>query len=310
LAFHASETIPYYEVGPGLIRATKKAMFGAQSYLWDSKNQCVLFDQPEYSYPFIVQIPLIQFPPSFQNKVYIVHYQLIAIVDTKNHGRIQANKPLKYMPFIETNLLKSPVFITEKNSDLEASVCLYANKYTPGDKVRFHLSVNNISKRKGSNFITVNLLMKQVVHISAFDDIPDFTTIVASTSTKLLLIETEQANHYTSEADLSLPLDADITPTLDYGKLASISYFLHINIEKYGKLGGILNYKLQLKDIPITIGTLGNGIRSSDEMKVYSDIETNAELSPKFLKAVEYEDALPVYEASRLPSYKLAFEST
>ncbi|KAI8889071.1 hypothetical protein K501DRAFT_239372 [Backusella circina FSU 941] len=310
LAFHASEAIPYFEVGPGLIRATKKAIFGVQSYLWECKNQCTLFDQPEYNYPFIIQIPLIQFPPSFKHEVYVVQYQLIAIVDMRDRGRIQTSIPLRYMPFIETNLLKSPALITEKRNDLEANLRLIANKFLPGDKVNIHLSVNNISKRKGPHFITVNIKMKQVLHISAFDDIPDSTTVVASTSTKLLLIETEQAHHYKSEATLSLPLSDEMTPTLDYGNLSSISYYLDVNIEKGGKLGGILNYKLQLKDIPITIGTLGNGIRSSDEINIYSDVENSTELAPKFLKAAEYEDALPVYESSRLPSYEFVLEST
>jgi hypothetical protein len=112
-----------------------------------------------------------------------------------------------------------------------------------------------------------------------------------------------------STFDISLPIPVETTPSFSYSPIFSIGYQLQISI-KQKKIWSAL---LELPDIPITIGTLGYGIRSSQELKVYSAFKsvfdqgqdnTDTLPVPRYLQVVEYEDCLPPYEDQRLPLYE------
>lgn len=74
------------------------------------------------------------------------------------------------------------------------------------------------------------------------------------------------------------------------------------------KLLGLRSTAISVFETPIIIGTMGRGIRVGDELRKYSEFDVdkdsdNSMPTPHFMKNVEYEDSLPKYEASRLPSY-------
>lgn len=319
LAFYAVETIPPFELSPGVLRTIKKTLFSVQQVLWDSNHQTLKLDtDTEYSFPFTIQMPMVQFPPSMNHDFYRCRFQLIAFIDTpssmaKLTDPIRTDVSIISMPYVETSLLKSPFSIESSKGHLSAKAKMGAYEFIPGETIPISLNVRN-NKPAPSNgslqYVTAHIKLVQTLHIVVFDDMNDQITTVANASHKLLMINLLSSKGSYCHADLELKLPADITPSYDYGNLVQVSYKLHISIDQKGPMGGIWNYSVNMNEVPITIGTLGYGIKSSNELKIYSMFESGPSSSkpmplPKFMKAIEYEDALPLYDASRLPSYEL-----
>ncbi|KAI7907508.1 uncharacterized protein BX663DRAFT_491129 [Cokeromyces recurvatus] len=325
LVFHAFETILPFDISPGIIRATKENIFCVQHILWESNEQALTLNKrSEYSFPFIVQMPLIQFPPSVNHPNYQCDYQIIAILDTPSSLLKGTSQPIRtftsilYMPFIDTTLLKSPFMAEAQKGPLSVKVRMHTCDYVPNDSLSLYIRVDSsnnktslkkrISGTESLSYVSIKLKLIQIMHVVAFDDISDQTRVITTKTHKLLLINTldNQQSSY-CEADLKLAIPADITPSYDYGRLVRFSYRLQINVEQKRLFGGIWNYNVRLNDIPITIGTLGYGIKSSSDLEAYSVFQqegSDTNLKPKFIKVIEYEDALPIYDPSQLPSYE------
>lgn len=318
LAFYAVENIPPFDLSPGVLRTIKKTLFSIQHVLWDSNHQTLKLDtNADYSFPFTIQMPMVQFPPSMNHEFYRCTFQLIAFIDTpssmaKLTDPIRTDVSIIYMPYVETSLLKLPLSMKSSKGHLSAKIKMGACEFIPGETIPISLNVEN-NKPAPSNdslqYVTAYLKLVQTLHIVAFDDMNDQIKTVANASHKLLMINLLSSKGSYCHADLELKLPADIAPSYDYGNLVQISYKLHISIEQKGPMGGIWNYNVKMNEVPITMGTLGYGIKSSNELKIYSMFESGPLSSkpmplPKFMKAIEYEDALPLYDASRLPSYE------
>jgi hypothetical protein len=109
----------------------------------------------------------------------------------------------------------------------------------------------------------------------------------------------------TYSAPLELDLPDNLVPTFTYSSLASVTYRLKLSVKRKGPLS--MWAQEVTKDWPLTVGTLGAGLRSSPGLMVYSALDSthdSEQYRPKFMKAVEYEDALPLYEPDRLPDYQ------
>jgi hypothetical protein len=318
LAFYAIEIIPPFDVAPGVMRTARKTLFSIQQTLWDSKQRTLTLDKKcNYTFPFTIQMPMVQFPPSIDDTVYRCNFHLIALLDTPSLGKnfpiIKTDVPVVCMPFVETSLLKTPMMLSAQKGDLSAHVRMGAQEFVPGDVIPLTLHVDNKSggsKKTSLQYVTVHLKLIQTLTVIAFDDVAEQIKPVATATQKLLLLNS--ANGSYCDADLTLKLPADITPSYGYGKLVQISYKLQVTVEQKGPMGGIWNYIVRMDDIHITIGTLGYGIRTSNELKLYSDFDDSSSAAsdkpsamplPKFMKAIEYEDALPLYDASKLPEY-------
>ncbi|KAI9260400.1 hypothetical protein EDC94DRAFT_611047 [Helicostylum pulchrum] len=311
LAFYAIETIPPFDISPGVMRSVQKTLFSIQSVLWDSKRILNLSPKTNHVFPFTIQMPMVQFPPSVDHSTYKCCFQLIALLDTPTTldcTTIKEEVPILCMPFVETSLLKTPNFWTAKKGDLSAELRMVAQEFVPGDNISITLHVNAASKKKSTNslqYVTVHIKLIQTLTVSAFDDVPDQQKTVAAVSSKLLLINSLDGRGTYCDGDLNLKLPYDLCPSYNYSKLANISYRLQVTVEQKGPMGGIWNYSVSVDDISITVGTLGYGIRTSNELKLYSEESTSSRImSPQFMKAIEYEDALPLYDASKLPDYE------
>jgi hypothetical protein len=318
LVFHAVETIPPFDIAPGVLRTARNAIFTVQQSLWESKNRTLKLDpNDDYSFPFTIQMPMVQLPPTIDHAFYRCNFKLIAQIDTttslaKNTEPIRAEQSVVCMPFVETSLLKSSLQLQAQKGHLSVRVNMNAQEFVPNELVpiRLHLECNNRKANSNSfQYITVHLKLIQTLHIIAFDDIGDQIKTVASVSQKLPLIPSSNTSGTSCDADFTLKLPADITPSYNYGKLVRISYMLRINAEQKGPMGGIWSYSVATDDIPITIGTLGYGIRSSNEIQNYTSFEQGSTTKPsmplpKFMKAIEYEDALPLYDSTKLPDYE------
>ncbi|KAG0166124.1 hypothetical protein DFQ28_004913 [Apophysomyces sp. BC1034] len=283
LVFHASESTFQHEY--------REQFFGTQRILWENKTSDGVLGEPSYRFYFTIQMPLVQFPPSMLDEQYRCAFKLTAHLDLPNGRSIQAQKPVLYMPFIETSLLKTPLELKDTSHNTTVSFKVCALDYVPGDvltgTLKFESEATEVSM-KLHRISTLNHGKQQ------------YTGVVASSVHKL----------YNARTEITLDLPQDLTPSFSYGRVMSVAYKLSVKVERKGALRS----KQWTFDLPITIGTLGYGIRASDELQLYTSFrrvfDTNSSNSsdpllpvPRFMRAIEYEESLPVYESDRLPSY-------
>ncbi|KAI8384018.1 hypothetical protein BD560DRAFT_486825 [Blakeslea trispora] len=323
LAFYAIETIPPFNITAAVLRNARKTLFSTQRILWESTDQVLQLDRDtDYSFPFTIQMPMIQFPPSMDNPTYQCLFQLIAIADTplsleNKTMPIRTEIPVICMPFIETNLLKTPLLLESHKGHMSAKLKMTAEEFVPSSPIQIQLHVACQQKKKKSSLqhVSVQLKLIQNLRFLILDGIPDQTKTITSVTHKLPLTgsthyeDSMKLNNLYCDADLSLLIPPSTTPSCAYSQFVRIDYMLQVSIEQKGPMGGIWNYSVAFQDIPLVIGTLGYGIRTSSEIKMYSEYsESNpnkpsAMPVPKFMKDIEYEDALPVYDSYKLPDY-------
>ncbi|KAI8971573.1 hypothetical protein BDF20DRAFT_885152 [Mycotypha africana] len=346
LSFRAYECIPPFEISPGVLRKARSNLFAVQRTLWSAKcdGAAKKFEaNSEYTFPFTIQMALLQLPPSANHPAYQCKYQLVASLETSKENdaqsaintSVQCSKDVLYMPYIETKLLKKPILLEARRGHLSVHAEISSFDYVPNDTIPITMSVSSFKMDRKSPFkyVTIQAKLVRVVQVIAFEGIKDHVETVKVNLHKMLLISCPAENHsndiqntpchnndqhlYCCKATISLHIPADVTPNVDYGRLAQIRYKLQLSVQQKGPMGGIWNYNTKLEDIPLNIGTLGYGIGVSPDLKFYSkyypapasSYQSNRNVpnshmpTPMFMKAIEYEDALPLYEPHRLPTY-------
>ncbi|KAI9498473.1 hypothetical protein BDB00DRAFT_867621 [Zychaea mexicana] len=331
IVFHASETltgVPNADAYSVDGRYRHEQFFGSQRILWTSKDK-PLENGTELS--FTIQLPMVQFPPSIEiANFYACRFRLSTFLegpticssnsdnyaaDSSSRHRpliAKAQCPVVYVPQIETRASKeasNQQQQTRRPFTLEAvdkqqrnfKLQLDALDYIAGD------TIQPLIYQPPAYRISMKLLQVFTIHAGKQKT---FTRPIAeSTNTQLLEIPDESI------------------PSFTYGRLVSVSYKLRVSFHSR-EIGLSSRLLLPLKsssssavvsfpDIPIRIGTLGYGIRSSDELQIYTAFQTifrhkqqntNNNMPPlpipRYVSSVGYKDTLPLYENYQLPSYQ------
>ncbi|CAO3612247.1 unnamed protein product [Cunninghamella echinulata] len=319
LVFQGVESLPPFDVSPGVVRGKKNALFGVQQTLWESKDGSPMLDANTYHYSFTLQLPNVQYPPSVRNDYYACNYKLIAVAELQSqNGSYETlfinEEPVLYMPYVETRPLKQPSLVQQQQqqSDLTVFTKFQSFDYVVGDSIIGSIQVNSfINSNSNQN---VSTLMKKSIEVSLrvyqttknllFDDVTGSTCLVAYNNYKLYPVSTTTIDKkksklsYSSNIELDLPFD--LPPTFTYSSLASMTYKLCINVKRKGPLSMWAD-EVNM-EYPLTMGTLGYGVRSSPDLQVYTLVDKTI-VRPTFMKSLEYEDALPVYTSDKLPTY-------
>lgn len=298
-----------------LVPLIKNPFFGMQQTLWQRTRDDCLLTESHYQFPFTIQMPMIQFPPSMDHALYQCKFDLSAklIRTTFTLPTVLTQRTISYMPFIETSLLKQPNIEEGCHNGLYASAQLHSLAYVPGDSIPITVvtSRRHINKKKKMedqpaevNSVLLELCEKvELVQSRAVS----ITRIVASTlykadtkGHKYSMINTLSGRG--AEYQVALPLPVDLTPSINYSKVVRVSYTLRIKIKssQCSLMGSFFNSVVDM-ELPLKIGTLGYGIRASQDLQVYY---VDTENSPRFLRSLEYEESLPLYESGRLPTYQ------
>lgn len=339
LLFQATEAMLNHDLGPGVQRSHTSKLFGVATNLWEKGQDNELQPMATYKFLFTIQMPMVQFPPSVEHQYYRCSYKLTAYLDPSlayKEVPVMAHTCVNYIPLIETKLLKSPLTLTDVKRrmilqdlrlNISASVKLYAVEYVAGDMIQATIRVTDMHRNKNKNrSLTLNDLSvtMSVFQISKFnsDDKPILNKLVA-TRTHILKNNRQRVDNTQDDTSqihqVQLELDESLPPSMEFSEIMSLSYKLVISVHKTivttkknnKKLLNVKNLllpwtnDLHIFEQPIIIGTMGRGIRMGDELDVYSKYKRtdNPIPHPKFLQTVEYEDALPLYDPSRLPSY-------
>ncbi|KAI9277850.1 hypothetical protein BY458DRAFT_432540 [Sporodiniella umbellata] len=295
LIFHASESIQNSFLPKPLIR---QQLFGTQSILWRKADKEI---DGEAAFPFIVQIPMVQFPPSANvssqgNMVaYQTRFTLSAFLDTESSPILEAHKTILYRPFLETHRLKVPQSV----SNAKIHSLLKATDYLPGDTI--HLTLSTPAQ---------TTLLIQLIQTQIWKKTPDFVH-PGNTERTYESVLSQQSVMMTPghEETRSIAIPIDAIPSFDYSALFSVRY--HLKVSTGHK--SLWASHTSLPPIPVHLGTLTYGIRSPKDIQLYTNYkpafasqpDPRPSLpTPRFLDVIDYEESLPMYERSRLPAYE------
>lgn len=308
LHFKGIESLLTYDVGPGIIRTQTNTLFRVRSTLWQKQDENdSLCSDIKYKFLFTLQMPMVQYPPSIDHNLYRCSYKLSAYLDPSlGYGEIpvMAQSQINYIPLIETRLLKAPLYlesVKRKQQKPLFSVKLYSTEYVSGDMLRFAICNTTPGHPSLNTSTTVHATLYRIF---SFHDkeVPTVTEIMASQLFHLNVKDLKE------ETWLSFKIHDDTVPTVTFSTILSITYKLKIKIgslnQGSNKIKKLMAWPSSTSscsfETPITIGSMGLGVRVVEELRLYGSIHIP---SPKFIKNLEHEDVLPKYEPSRLPSY-------
>ncbi|ORY94903.1 hypothetical protein BCR43DRAFT_494785 [Syncephalastrum racemosum] len=289
LIFQGTERPTPIESGPGVVeRRPITTLFAVQQILWKSDGTA---SHPS-TFPFTIQMPMVQYPPAIDHPLYKCSFSLIAFLDGVD-GKVIASchRPVLYQPFLETTMLKSP-YVQPINDAL--ALQLDALDYCPGETITVRVR-HKACLRQPPPAMTVLLELVQIGTVVAYQQghglTPKLTDVIASSTTPILL-DTKS----TASCSLSIPVQAP--PSLTFSQTFHISYQLRVTLKKKQ----LLSSRIATFELPITLGTLGYGVRAADSLQLYTLVDYKS-VTPIFMRAIEYNDTLPAYDPARLPSY-------
>ena len=293
----------------------KNPFFSMQQTLWQRTRDDCLLSEDHYQFPFTIQMPMIQFPPSMDHALYQCKFDLVAklIRTTFTLPTVMSQKTINYMPFIETSSLKQPTIKEKFDTGLDVSAQLHSLDYVPGDSIPITITTsrrysrNKIKQDQPAEINSISLELCETVTllqnraVSATRVVASHVYKPSTKGHKYALVKTK--NGRGAEHQVNLPVPVHLTPTIDYSRTVKVAYTLKIKVKGNPStfvVGSLLNSKVDM-EFPMKIGTLGYGIRASQDLRLYYFDSENS--FPRFLRSLEYEESLPLYDANKLPTY-------
>lgn len=340
--FQGVEAMLTYDVGPGIIRTSSNQLFGVRHTLWKKlDDDDGLHAMTTYKFLFTIQMPFVQFPPSMHHDYYRCTYKLSAFLDPSlGYGEVpvMSQRCINYIPLTETRLLKTPLYLKDQKSKRKqvpspnmplVTVKLHSVEYLSGDTIQAAICPKFTETNSSCSIYDYNVTMN-LYQISTFsaDSVPILSQLV---DTKSHHVEVQQDinSSKSSEFRVGLKLKEDLPPSFEYSKIMTLTYKLKVKVYiKRRKASFSLTTAMQSKtnegskklkemmstlpwpstamstfETDIVVGTLSRGVRAGDDLQDYTSFRASQVPIPKFMKHIEYEDELPRYESTRLPSY-------
>jgi hypothetical protein len=257
--------------------AAMSGMFLEQTPFFAVRTMLVGKDRPSeittgtHRYPFAIQLPMVNYPPSFEHHLCKCSFRLVAVLQVENQPRRYCERQIRYIPYIETSPLKSHHTVTSQ----KCTITLPSLSYVPSDNI----PISYDSSQHALSAISVKLCRR-------------LSYGMAGTINRM--------DEFVYQTDT---LPDNLTPSIDYSDFMSMSYTLEISVKRNKLLGTAVHLK-----VPITIGTMGPGIRTPTELKTYRVAQpgtpSTRNTTPAFVPRIEYEDCLPEYDDCRLPTYQ------
>ncbi|KAH8549011.1 hypothetical protein BGW37DRAFT_162255 [Umbelopsis sp. PMI_123] len=262
-----------------------RPIFAVRSVLF-GKEQAQDIQIGDHQYPFAIQLPMVNYPPSFVHQMCSCSFRLIAIMESCNNHRKYSEQSIRYIPYIETSPLKNTYTLNAHGG----TISIPSLSYLQADTIPIRY------QSKNSPIVSVSVRLRR--RLSYGDDgVEDhLVETLSQDETKLTTMDTYNGIMY-----FNLP--ESIIPTIDYSSWMSITYTLEVTIKRQKILGPAAHFT-----VPLTIGTMGPGIRTPSDLKPYtqSQHEENSgrRVVPCFVQRIEYEDCLPEYASYKLPNYQ------
>ncbi|GAN08949.1 hypothetical protein MAM1_0233c08469 [Mucor ambiguus] len=341
--FQGVEAMLAYDVGPGVIRTSSNQLFGVRHTLWKKlDDDDGLNAMTTYKFLFTVQMPYVQFPPSMQHDYYRCTYKLSAFLDPSlGYGEVpvMSQRSINYIPLTETRLLKAPLYLKDQKSRRKqvpspnnmpsATVKLHSVEYLSGDTIQATVCPKFTESNSSCNVYDYHVTMN-LYQISSFsaDSVPILSQLV-DTKSHHVEVQQDKNGNKSTEFCVGLKLKEDLPPSFEYSKIMTLTYKLKVKVYiKKRKTSFSLTAAMQSKptegskklkemmttlpwpstamytfEAAIVVGTMSRGVRAGEDLQDYASFRASEVPIPRFIKHIEYEDELPRYESTRLPSY-------
>lgn len=263
----------------------------------------------EHNFPFVCQMPVINFPPTFHHHLIATAFNMIVSVEKayENLPILSKPVPVYFQPIVETIPIKILHAFTEETkitNHVSAHVSVPRLAYNIYDKnqsipvtIQFHshhqehIHISQLRvyiKRYYS--INYKTFSRNEATVVAHYDHPRAPTTCPSTVTM----------------KLDLPAQEELPATLTYSPHLTVEYKLVVSVKiRHGPI----HVKKKLFEMPIIFGTLPAGTRAPRQLESYSNILENRSAihsKPTFLRPEpksEEEECLPAYDDTLPPAY-------
>lgn len=310
-------------------------LFAIRTILW-GKSSCQndlwpLIESGEHLFPFMCEIPMVNYPPTFRHHLASCEFELLASLERPALRPFQTvPHQIRYEPFIESKSMKLPNIYQEKlRLDNTHNVvvtllkgCDYNILDSRTETMKVQLSVINLQKGKQHQDNNATLFN----HLEAFVKREvDVTHSSYHRSDTMVMTHVEQSkfgvgNHRgarTYYINIPIPIEISkknnptilknfsvlgMTTTTNFSKHIKIEYKLYITAKVRH---GLMWTKRQLFCIPLHFGTVAPGQQLPSTLVSYRDpsvtSDTTLSTKPKFIRPPNLEEQLPAYDEEPSP---------
>ncbi|KAI8636720.1 hypothetical protein BD408DRAFT_425678 [Parasitella parasitica] len=334
LVFKGAERIHSDAIG-NAHRKRGECLFAIRTVLW-GKSSCQgrlwpLLESGEHLFPFVCEIPMINYPPTFRHHLASCEFELLASLERPALRPFQTVPcRIRYEPFIELKSAKRPSIYQEKiRLDSTRNVvvtlvkgCDYNILDSRTETMKIQLSIDNLLKDKpfqDNNINHIEAFVKREVNVTHGSYHRSDTMVMAHTEQSKFGV----GNHHgarTFYINIPLPIEISknnnptilknfsvlgMTTTANLSKHVKIEYTLHITARVRH---GLIWTKRQLFSIPLRFGTVAPGEQVPSTLVNYRDpsvtLDTTLSTKPKFIRPLSLQEQLPAYsEEPRPPVY-------
>lgn len=291
-----------------------------------------LIESGEHLFPFMCEIPMVNYPPTFRHHLASCEFELVASIERPALRPFQTIPcQLRYEPFVESKSIKSPDLYREKlrlDNTHNAIItllkgCDYNMLDNSTETIRVQLSIVNLLKDKrcqdnssATMFNNIEAFIKREVHV---------THGTYQRSDTMVMAHVEQSrfgvgNHpgaRTYYINIPIPIEINknnnptilrnfsvlgMTTTTDFSKHIKIEYKLYITAKVRH---GLIWTKRQLFCIPLHFGTVAPGEQLPSSLVSYRDplviSDETFSTKPRFIRPPNLEEQLPAYDEEPSP---------
>lgn len=312
------ERVNYDAMGWERIKSNDGRLFAVRTVLWGfpsgvnaPPDAWPILDVGEHKFPFVCQMPVINYPPTFQHHLIANAFNLIVSVERPGSLSIISKPyPVLFQPIIETMPIKNIhpcVEETRLTSHIKAQLTVPRLAFHLPNERLIPVQVQFLSDmgldENSLSLSQLRVYVKRYYNISYKTFSRSEATIIAQNDYPKLI----QSCPTTVSLTLTLPANkSEIPVSLNYSSHLSVEYKLCISVKiRHGPI----HVKKKLFELPLLLGTLPVGTRGPRQLEVYSyDTEsTSMHDKPTFLKPEtrqgEGEECLPAYSDEVPPKY-------
>lgn len=311
------ERVNYDAMGWEKSKTNDDRLFAVRTVLWGLPSNAEvpisslpILDVGEYNFPFICQMPVINYPPTFQHHLIATSFHTLVCVEKGDGSTPILSKltPVRFQPIIETIPVKNLLPFKEETklpNHISAQVIVPQLAFSILDRnqsipvtVKFMSSENQqqislshlrvyIKRYYGINYKTFS--RNEATIIAQYDHAKLPSVCPCSINMKLDIPSSQE----------------DLPPTLEYSPHLSINYKLVVSVKiRHGPI----HVKKKLFEMPLLFGTLPSGTRAPRQLEPYSNIVENRsslENVPHFIRPEprqsEEDEFLPAYDSENVP---------
>jgi hypothetical protein len=295
--------------------AIRTMLWGLPSGIDIPEDAWPILSAGEHNFPFVCQMPVINFPPTFHHHLIATAFNMIVSVEKAGESTPILSKPVPvcFQPIVETIPIKNLHAFTEEHkitNHVSTHVSVPRLAYNIYDKNQcIPVTIQFQSDHQEQIHISqLRVYIKRYYGISY----KSFSRNEATVVTHYDHPKAPTTCPSTVIMKLNLPSQDELPATLNYSAHLTVEYKLVVTVKiRHGPI----HVKKKLFEMPIIFGTLPAGTRAPRQLESYSNVVDNRATinsKPTFLRPepkTEEEECLPAYDSALPPAYRCSSTS-